>query len=711
MYQKNLFLILGILGLCACNDSNSAGAAMVQNNCSIYKNLCTSIEYAPGVFFIKGSDGNALMKASEDLEAQKQQTAQFSNNHYAVLVAPGVYNMVENGKPRAFNLGYYTQVIGVGKSMEDVTINPGVEAYNQGGDPDCFKDKSNPACLTTGGLNNFWRGIENFSVEKADTDSALIFAVSQASPIRSIHFKNSDVLLCDWHTYQDGCGYTSGGFMANSIVEGAFMPGSQQQWLTRNSQYNNLDPAKHEVASWNSVFVGTTTKIPPSQSLPFPFEYNQPDNNKWNNFPVANIAQTTTSKEKPYLTCTDTCNETSGHIKWKVEVPQVRFNSIGVDDGKVTPPTELDVATKFIILSPDSGSTSLSGVTTLNESTIAAINQELNVNNKNLIITPGVYNLDGGVINITKNDTIVLGIGIPSLVCTNSTGCINVSATSGVDLAGFTLDAGYNLTPNLLQIGTKDSSGSQKNPIFLHDIYFRVAETQLDARVTGQERQTVAAAEIYTSYVVGDNLWMWRADHDKASTLQPLSLVNWGQDRAKYGLIVYGNNVTVNGLAVEHFQDYQTVWYGNNGIVNFYQSEMPYDVPSLVAWTCTDPRSGIQAPAGNGCASYMVDKNVTSHIANGLGVYTYFAKYPNPQPPRSIVAKSAFIIPTSNGINVNYLMGKWLNGDSPGGYKNLVATSVDGNTCLGYGVESKDASSQFSVLGTVNAFVAVAPCN
>jgi hypothetical protein len=696
MKQKNLLLTFGILGLCACSQNGSSNAGTAGSPAHFkHGSSCTSIECKPGVIFVNNSDAAALLKASTDLEAQRQQTDQFSNNHYAVLVAPGVYNMVQDGQPRAFNLGYYTQVLGVGKSMEDVTINPGVEVYNQGGNPDCFKDKSNPACKTLGGLDNFWRGIENFSIQN-NASNALIYSVSQASPIRSIHFKGSDVLLCDYHTYQDECGYASGGFMANSIVDQALLPGSQQQWFSRNSRYNNTNADKHEVAAWNSVFVGTTTTISPTQiQNPFPFDFNQPVNNVWNNFPVAYIPNTAVSKEKPYLTCTDTCNNPEGGIVWKVEVPQVRTNSTGTD---TTIPTELDVNLQFTILSPDNGTTDPSGVTTLDKVAITNLNAALD-SGKSLLITPGVYNLDGGVINITQNNTIVLGLGIPSLICTNPTGCINVSATAGVDLSGFILEAGYNLTPSLLQIGNKDSSGSQKNPIFLHDVYFRIAETQSN---TGLVRQTAAAAIIYTSYVVGDNLWMWRADHDKSS-----DVVNWNQDRARYGLIVYGNNVTMNGLSVEHFQDYQTIWYGENGLVNFYQSEMPYDVPGLAQWTCTDPRTGIQAPAGNGCASYVIGDGVQNHTANGLGVYTYF-------PDKAVMARSAFLVPTnlSNGIMLNNLMGKWLNGDPASGYKNLVATA-NGSKCWGYGVESTPVSSKdaYSVLGTVNSTAATMPCN
>lgn len=713
-----LYLALIIFGLSACSGGGNSGTSpeptvtptngVTTNNLdSVLKSTnasCTTSACASGAYFVTTAE--SLTALNNALFTQDQQTDQFTNNRYAILVPPGTYNMLESGVATPFNLGYYTQILGVGESMNAVTLNPGVDVYNQGGflkgAPDCLANQNNSLCLTLGGLNNFWRGVENFSMQN-NVPGVIIFAVSQASPIRSIHFEGSDVLLCDYHTASGGCGYTSGGFMANSVVDKAFIPASQQQWISRNSSYGPVGTSS-ELAIWNSVFLGTQFVNQPDSPSPFPFTYQQPSNNLWNNYTAANMPSTPVSKEKPYLSCTTTCNNPSGSRVWKVEVPQVRTNSTGID---TTTPTELDVATQFAIVSPSSGQTSSSGVTTLNIIAISAINQELAAG-KNLIFTPGVYNLDGGTLNVSHNNTIVLGLGLPSLTCTSGKSCIIISATSGVDLAGFTLDAGYKLTPNLLQIGATTNAGSSTNPIFLHDVFFRIAETELSARVSGIERRTTAALVIYTGNVIGDNLWIWRADHDKASshsmTNPALNFVNWNEDLAQYGLIVYGDNVTMNGLAVEHFQDYQTTWYGNGGLVNFYQSEMPYDVPSMNAWTCTDPKSGASL-TGLGCPSYLVDSSVTSHTANGLGVYTYFVDAP-------ITAISAFMVP-KNGVTMNYLMGKWLNGNESSGYANLVI-SDDSSTCWGYGVSfdpnqatNPNASPlEYSVLGAVNSTAA-----
>jgi hypothetical protein len=59
--------------------------------------------------------------------------------------------------------------------------------------------------------------------------------------------------------------------------------------------------------------------------------------------------------------------------------------------------------------------------------------------------------------------------------------------------------------------------------------------------------------------VVGDELWLWRADHGNSGT------VGWTTNTAANGLVVNGANVTVHGLAVEHYQAVQVQWNGNGG--------------------------------------------------------------------------------------------------------------------------------------------------
>ena len=127
--------------------------------------------------------------------------------------------------------------------------------------------------------------------------------------------------------------------------------------------------------------------------------------------------------------------------------------------------------------------------------------------------------------------------------------------------------------------------------------------------------------------MIGDDFWIWRADHTYG--------VGWTSNTAQNGLVVNGNNVTIYGLAVEHYQQYQTLWNGNGGQVYFYQSEAPYDVPSQGAW---------MDGSVNGYASYKVANTVTSHQAWGVGIYCNFSTN------SSVQLANAIEVPTS-GLN------------------------------------------------------------
>src|SRR5205814_9260026 len=72
----------------------------------------------------------------------------------------------------------------------------------------------------------------------------------------------------------------------------------------------------------------------------------------------------------------------------------------------------------------------------------------------------------------------------------------------------------------------------------------------------------------------------------------------------------------------------------------FYQSELPYDVPSQSAWM----NNGV-----DGYASYAVSSSVTSHLAYGLGVYSLFKDAP-------IVVTSAITVPNVTGVLVTDAM-------------------------------------------------------
>ncbi|WP_308220915.1 hypothetical protein [Micromonospora phytophila] len=184
----------------------------------------------------------------------------------------------------------------------------------------------------------------------------------------------------------------------------------------------------------------------------------------------------------------------------------------------------------------------------------------------------------------------------------------------------------------LMEVGPTGSAASHAaNPTSLHDVFFRIGGPGV-----GRATNTLT---VNSDNVIGDHMWLWRADHGDG--------VGWAVNTADTGLTVNGDNVTMYGLFVEHYQKYQTVWNGNGGRTYFYQNEMPYDPPNQGAW---------MNGATRGYAAYKVADTVTSHQAWGLGSYCYFNVDP------SVVADRAIETPTNPNVRFTNMVTVSLGG-------------------------------------------------
>lgn len=499
-----------------------------------------------------------------DAVFKKQESNQFGSERYAVLFKPGKYNL-------DVQVGFYTQVLGLGKSPDDVAITGAVRCKAN------WMRNHNATC-------NFWRTVENLSVTPTQDNNVNIWAVSQGVAMRRTHIKG-DLNLWDG-------GWSSGGFLADCKIDGQVNSGSQQQWLSRNDEWG-----KWVGSNWNMVFVGVTN--PPA--------------GEWPARPYTVVEKTPVIREKPYLMIDE-----AG--KYFVVVPALRTEPTqgaswtGPWAGTAVP---MD---KFHIAHPD-------------RDTAASINAALG-QGKHLLLTPGIYHLESSI-KFARPGTVVLGLGYPTLVPDKGTAAIEIADVDGVKVGGVLLEAPAANSPTLLAVGEPGSKKSHAaDPIFLYDIYCRVGGAGVGT--------TDSMVTIHSSDVVGDNFWLWRADHGRGA--------GWTSNKNTNGLIVNGDHVTIYGLFVEHTQEYQTVWNGNGGRVYFYQSEMPYDPPSQEAW-----RHG----AVNGFASYKVADNVTTHEAWGVGVYCVFNRAP-------VVADNAIETPTGPGIKMHHMVSIRLGGGRPG---------------------------------------------
>jgi hypothetical protein len=217
---------------------------------------------------------------------------------------------------------------------------------------------------------------------------------------------------------------------------------------------------------------------------------------------------------------------------------------------------------------------------------------------------------------------------------------MTIADVDGVKVSGVLLEAGPVNSPVLLAVGDKVSATSHaKDPIFLWDLYCRAGGAAVgtcDCMVT-----------VNANDVVGDNFWLWRADHGAGA--------GWTSNKNAVGLIVNGQNATLYGLFVEHTQAYQVVWNGNGGRTYFFQCEMPYDPPSQDAW---------KHGTTNGYAAYKVADTVTTHEAWGLGIYTAFR---NP-----VSADNAIETPKVPGVKMHHMVTVKLGGRGAGGASNVI---------------------------------------
>src|SRR5919201_5804925 len=242
-------------------------------------------DFGPNVKIFDPSMSTSQIKAVVDGIANQQVSNEFGTQRYALLFKPGVYG--SQADPLNFQVGYYTEVAGLGSSPSDVAVNGTIDSYNQ-----CF----GPGNCTA--LVNFWRSVSNLTINvagKGGCQFGEFWATSQAAPMRRVHV-NGFATLMDYCT---GPAYASGGFIADSQFSGSVVVnGSQQQYLVRNS---SVDLWTNAV--WNQVFAGV--RGAPAQSFPNP--------------PYTTLATNPESREKPFL-------YVDGNKHFAVYVPDAQFD-------------------------------------------------------------------------------------------------------------------------------------------------------------------------------------------------------------------------------------------------------------------------------------------------------------------------------------------------------------------------------------------------
>lgn len=133
--------------------------------------------------------------------------------------------------------------------------------------------------------------------------------------------------------------------------------------------------------------------------------------------------------------------------------------------------------------------------------TAARINAALAAG-KHLLFTPGHYSFDDSL-KVTKANTVILGLGVPSLIPTRGRPVIAVADVDGVTIAGLIIDAGEKKSPVLLEVGPPGSNADHSaNPAFLYDLTVRTGGPKAGKNDVG--------ITINSNHVVADQIWLWR---------------------------------------------------------------------------------------------------------------------------------------------------------------------------------------------------------
>ncbi|MGC1287717.1 MAG: adenylyl cyclase, partial [Streptosporangiaceae bacterium] len=544
-------------------------------------------DFGPNVYVFSPSMPQSQIQATVDSIASQQVGNQFGTQRYALLFEPGTYGSAAD--PLIFQVGFYTAVAGLGASPGDVVINGAVDVYNQ-----C----SSGSCTA---LDNFWRSLSNLTINVTAPpnvspvpcpDGTEFWATSQASPMRRVDI-NGTLTLFDYCTSPS---YSSGGFIADSVLHGgSVINGSQQQFIVRNS---NIDDWTNSV--WNQVFSGDIGA--PAQS------FGVTPGTQYTTLPTSPVTE-----EEPFL-------YTDSRGSYHVFVPAVRHNSSGPAWASGTEAGRSIPISTFFVASPSTPT--------------PAINAAL-ARGRNLILTPGVYDLDQPIV-VSRPDTVVMGLGFATLVPQHGNAAMIVAANTGVKLSGLIVDAGPVNSPVLLSVGVPGlGAGTAANPDTIQDVFFRIGGAE-----TTPVSATVSLLDNADNSII-DDVWAWRADHGND--------VGWTLNKGDTGLVVTGNDVTAYGLAVEHYQKNEVIWGGQGGTDIFFQNELPYDPPAQSDW--------MKSPSQDGYPAFLVTPNVRTFQGYGMGSYVVFI-----DTTATLYDAEAFESPDAPGVHFHDIFGVWIAG-------------------------------------------------
>ncbi|MFZ0185928.1 MAG: adenylyl cyclase [Streptosporangiaceae bacterium] len=604
--SKAALLLLAVAALAAAGlvaAPLSAGAAVLPSQAPA-SSVCpgaTVPAFGPNVCVFSDTMSQASIQTDLNNIAIQQVpvASQFDSQRYAVFFQPGTYGSAAD--PLVFQVGYYTEVAGLGAMPQDTVVDGAIDVFNNL----CTAGTSN--CNSE---DNFWRSLSNLELNVHLPSSTPAYAppvvdaygagcanseeswsASQADPIRRAII-NGSVVFQDYCAADD---YASGGFIADSKVSGDLDFYGNEQYMVRNSDVGGANGCPNGL--WNTVYSG----VHGAPAAAFSGQCQQ--NTVVPTSPV--------TEEEPFL-------YTDPHGNYQVFVPAVQHDSSGPSWSGGTEAGASIPLSRFFVANPSTP--------------VVAIDIALALG-KNLILAPGVYDLDQPIV-VSRADTVILGLGFATLVPQHGSAAIVVVPNDGVKLSGLIIDAGPVNSPSLLSVGFPGPANAG-DPDLIQDVFFRIGGAE-----STPVSATVSLLDNASNSII-DDVWAWRADHGND--------VGWTKNKGNTGLIVTGNNVTAYGLAVEHYQKYEVIWSGQGGSDIFFENELPYDPPSQSAW--------MASPTQDGYPAFLVSPGVKTFQGYGMGSYVAFS-----QTTATLHDAEAFQSPDTPGVQFHNIFAVWITG-------------------------------------------------
>ena len=529
--------------------------------------------------------------------------AQFGGRRYIIFFMPGEYHFPPG---TALPIGFYTSFVGLGRFPSCVRFfNANVHT------PPHLTEPLNNATQT------FWRSIENIEIV---TGSHFRWGVSQSAPARRLMVRVPTYLH-----YLSGWG--SGGFIADSWFSGPVDGGSQQQWYNRNIHFEGSAMGG---VTWNKTIQASTGVLPTST----------PGNH------VTLIPNAPFLRERPFIYLDE-------DGEFRVFVPGVRRDAVGIswnngsgengmntttENGGMGPGQSLDFLDTFYITRVELRD----GDHFVGLDNAASINAQLNAG-RNIFFVPGTYHIESPIV-VGRANTVVLGKGFPALRPTgnNRDGVVFVQDVPGVSVAGLLFDT-TDQSVYSIAVGHTGANGDHSdNPILLADLVVRAG-----GQFWQGPNHVDISVLINSNNVIGDKLWIWRADHNGRPN--GFNTIDWHINTTINGLVVFGDDVHMYGLFVEHYHQYNTLWIGNGGRIFFYQNELPYD--PHYQWQYMSHGGTVR-----GWSQIKVHHDVTDFRAYGVGMYCVFIRSsparPNGNMEDGIRLQNAIEVPHHPGVRI-----------------------------------------------------------